>query len=248
MQHSVLWALQHPIGGHSPHLCHRALHLVYQGCWAILTTWQHDASSFVERHFDSSVWPLLGGNERAMLRSQGVPLSGLPFMALPVTPLSRFDSDLFRVLLLRRLRLPLPLSSRSCRCGRPLDCLGHHRAARVCREAGARVSTNVFLRDLDVMAVPALDARRIIEVIAEGIPTFHGAQLAIDTTLVSPLRADGEPHRRCSDVDGAASEATRRRQERTYPVLSGDQGRAKLTVLERQMADSPRRRRHSSVC
>ena len=29
--------------------------------------------------------------------------------------------DLFRVLLLRRKRLLLPLSSRSCRCGRPLD-------------------------------------------------------------------------------------------------------------------------------
>ena len=52
--------------------------------------WQHDASSFVERHFlDSSVWPLLGSSERPMLRSQGGPLSGLPFMALPVTPLSR---------------------------------------------------------------------------------------------------------------------------------------------------------------
>ena len=212
--------------------------------------WQHDASSILERHFlDSSVWPLLGGSERAMLRSQGGQLSGLPFMALQVTPLSRFDSDLFRVLLLRRLSLPLPLSSRSCRCGRPLDCLGHDRAscsragvlgrrgyalesaaAGVCREAGARVSTNVFLRDLDVMAVPALDARRI-EVIAEGLPAFHGAQLAIDTTLVSPLRADGEPHRRCSDVDGAASEAARRRKEGTYPELSGNQGRAKLIVL-----------------
>ena len=33
-----------------------------------------------------------------------------------------------------RLRLPLPLSLRSCRCGRPLDALGHHRAA--CENAG----------------------------------------------------------------------------------------------------------------
>ena len=71
--------------------------------------------------------------------------------------------------------VPGPLS-RICRCGRPLDCFGHFRAgcsragvlgrrgesavARVCREAGARVSTNV-LRDLDVMALFALDARRI---------------------------------------------------------------------------------------
>ena len=122
--------MQHPTGGHSPQLCHGDLQFVLQGCSD--EGWQHDASSIVERHFlDSSVWPLLG-SERAMLGSQGGPLSGLPFMALPVTPLSMFDSDLFRVLLLRRLRLRLPLSSR--RCGRPLDCLSHHRAS--CSRAG----------------------------------------------------------------------------------------------------------------
>ena len=40
----------------------------------------------------------------------------------------------FLVLLLRRLWLHLPLSSRFCRCGRLLDVLGHHRAG--CAEAG----------------------------------------------------------------------------------------------------------------
>ena len=44
--------------------------------------------------------------------------------------------------------------------------------ARVCREAGARVS--VFLRDLD-LTISAMDERRI-EVIAEGLPNFRGAQ------------------------------------------------------------------------
>ena len=63
------------------------------------------------------------------------------------------------MLLLRRLWQPLPLSSSICRCGRPLDSRGHHRAAcsvagvlgrrgfalesaaaRVCREAGGRVT------------------------------------------------------------------------------------------------------------
>ena len=39
------------------------------------------------------------------------------------------SSQSFRVLLLRRLHLPLPLSSLNCRCGRPLDCFGHHRSA-----------------------------------------------------------------------------------------------------------------------
>ena len=43
------------------------------------------------------------------------------------------------------------------------------------------------------MAAQVEDQQRI-EVIAEGLSVFHGAQLAVDTTLVSPLRADGEPH------------------------------------------------------
>ena len=68
-----------------------------------------------------------------------------------------------------RLRLPLPLSVRSCRCGRAIDIFGHHRAvcsragvlgrqgfalesavARICREAGGRVAVNTFMRDVDL--------------------------------------------------------------------------------------------------
>ena len=78
----------------------------------------------------------------------------------------RIDSQ--SVLFLRRLRLPMPLSSRFCSCGRPLDLLGHHRAAcgkvwvlsrrgyvvesvvaQICRAGGARVSTNLMVRNLD---------------------------------------------------------------------------------------------------
>ena len=102
--------------------------------------------------------------------------------------------------------------------------------ARICREAGARVSANVFLRDLD-LPIGAMDQRRI-EVIAEGLPVFHGAQLAINATLVSPLRADCEPqHRRCPEVDGAALTFARRRKEHTYPELVGGRGRARLVVV-----------------
>ena len=53
----------------------------------------------------------------------------------------------------------------------------------LCREAGARVSTNVYVRDLDLPAPNVHDARRL-EIIAEGLPIFGGAQFAIDTTLV----------------------------------------------------------------
>ena len=97
--------------------------------------WQHVASLVVEERFvNTVVVPHASPAHRAMLRSQSGPLSGLPFTTLPLLLLQRFDSHLFRVLLLRRLHLPLPLSSRACRCGRLLDCLGHHRAS--CLRAG----------------------------------------------------------------------------------------------------------------
>ena len=64
--------------------------------------------------------------EKALCRSQGVPLAGIPFLCFPTSRLSRMDSSLFHVLLLCRLWLPLPPSSRFCRCGRPLDPSGHH--------------------------------------------------------------------------------------------------------------------------
>ena len=75
-----------------------------------------------------------------------------------------------------------------------------------------------------------MDNRRL-EVVADGLPLFHGAQLALDTTLVSPVRADGGPGRQCATTDGAALEQTRRWKELRYPELTGEQGRARLVVL-----------------
>ena len=194
------------------------------------------------------MWPRLSTTEQALLRSQSGPMSGLPFSSVPSSPPTRFAPQLFRVLLLRRLWLAFPFSSRTCRCGRPLDVLGHHRAAcsragvlgsrgfslesaaaRVCREAGARVSTNLFVRDWD-LPIANHDARRL-EVVADGLPLFGGAQLAIDTTLVSSVQADGRPRPQCARVDEAALSEARRRKQRTYPELSGTQGRARLVVL-----------------
>ena len=100
------------------------------------------------------------------------------------------------------------MSARFCRCGRPLDVLGHHRAAcgtagglgrrgwvlenvevRVCREAGGRFRVNVFVRDMDLHDYNRLDRRRLEAV--DGLPLWNGAQLATDTTMVSPVRRDG---------------------------------------------------------
>ena len=98
---------------------------------------------------------------------------------LPVNFLTRIP-HLFRVVLLRRLRLPLPLSLHTCWCGRQIDKFGHHRAscaragvlgrrgfalesatARVCREAGGRVTTNIMVRDLDLAEPRAADGRKM---------------------------------------------------------------------------------------
>ena len=101
---------------------------------------------------------------------------------------------------------------------------------RCCREAGARVRTNTFVRDLDLAGVNVLDGRRL-EVVADGLTLRHGTQLAIDTTLVSPLHRDGTARRTAADRDGAAPLQARRTKETTYPELSGEGGRARLVVL-----------------
>ena len=131
-------------------------------------------------------------------------------------------------------QLPLSLTARNCRCGHHLDVFGHHQAAcararvlsrrgyalesvmaRVCREAGGRVTTNVAVRDLDLEIADRADARRV-----DGLPLFGGAQLAIDATIVSALRGDGSA--------GVALTAARRRKEHKYPELVGPRSRARL--------------------
>ena len=209
--------------------------------------WQHEASSRVEQWFrEVHVFPFLPESGRALVRSQSGTGSGVALSVSPSSIFTRIEPQLFRVLLLRRLRISLPFSRRYCRCGRSLDAFGHHRAAcsragvlgrrgfalesaaaRICREAGGRVTTNVFVRDLDVAVPNALDGRRL-EVVADGLPLFAGAQLAVDTTLVSPLHADGSPHPHAADSDGAVLAIARRRKERTYPRACGACGQGSV--------------------
>ena len=132
--------------------------------------WQRDATLKLEtKFFQEQFWPILSEPEQAQMRSQSGPVSFEPFTSFPTSREARFDSQPFRVLLLRRLRLHLPVNVRRCRCGRLLDPFGHHRsacatagvlgkrgfalefaAARMCREAGGKVMTNVLVRELDL--------------------------------------------------------------------------------------------------
>ena len=93
----------------------------------------------------------------------------MALMTCPTCRITTIPPQFFRVTLLRRLCLPLHLTVRSCQCGRSLDAFRHHHAAcaqvgvsgkrgwdlenvaaRICREAGGRVSTNISMRNLDL--------------------------------------------------------------------------------------------------
>ena len=210
--------------------------------------WQRVSAGTRTAHHREQLLSSFSRANQAMLRSQSGPNAGRVFFLLPTSPLTQFQPAHFRVLLLRRLRLSLPLTAHRCRCRRLLDPLGDHRAAcpqagvlgprsvpleraiaRVCREAGARVAENTLIRDLNLHGVHPADERRI-EVIANGLPLWNGAQLAIDATLVSPLGRNGDARPRAARHDGAALDSARRRKERTYPELQASR-RCRLVVL-----------------
>ena len=200
--------------------------------------WQHEAASRVDRHFREHVlFDRLPPRDRAQVRSQAGTGAGLALTALLTSyHTTKIPAHLFRVTLLRRLRLPLPLTLHMCRCCRPIDSFGHHRAscarsgvlgrgyalesaaARMCREAGGRVATNVLVRDMDLAAPDLTDSRRVV---VDGLHLFGGCQLAVDTTLVCALHCDGSPHGAAADADGVVLQSARRRKERTYPELVG---------------------------
>ena len=143
---------------------------------------------------------------QALVRSQAGAGAGAALTAAPTIRETTILPHLFRVILLRRLRQALSLSVRNCRCGRPLDFCGHHRAAcarvGVLGRCGGRVRTNMLVRDMD-LDVPIADARRL-EVVVDGLPLQERAQLAVDTTLVCALHADGRPRLGAAKHDGVA--------------------------------------------
>ena len=74
------------------------------------------------------------------------------------------------------------------------------------------------------------DGRRL-EVVADGLPLFGGAQLAVDTTIVSALRSDGTAIPQAAHTAGVALEAARRRKEGRCPELVGPRARSRLVVF-----------------
>ena len=101
---------------------------------------------------------------------------------------------------------------------------------RVCREAGGRLLSG-YLRDLSLGGVAPTDDRRL-ECVITGLSLHNGAQLAVDTTLVSPLKRNGDPRPRASWENGAALADARKRKEKRYPELRGTRCRLVVTAME----------------
>ena len=214
--------------------------------------WQYYAASRLETEFRAgAVLSSADYSSNALLRSQAGRASGAHLSALPVDAARTWQPAHLRLVLLRRLRLELPLDERRCKCGGVLDSRGDHRAAcptvgklaqrakpleqawaRVCREAGARVLENCLLRDLNLEGVAGTDGRRL-EVVANNLPLWNGAQLGVDCTLVSPLRRDGTAYPRAAATDGVRLEAARQRKENKYPeLLNSRRCKLVMTVME----------------
>ena len=87
-----------------------------------------------------------------------------------------------------------------------------------------------MVREMDLVPNDRVDNRRL-EVAPYGLPLFGGAQLAMNTTLVSALRRDGTSRPQADSIDGVALAAARRNKARTDPELSGGDGRARLVAL-----------------
>ena len=198
--------------------------------------WQRAASKAIDKRALEMLFNDIDPTSRALLLSQAGDAASCAFTALPTSADTRVPDSEYRVMLLRRLRLPLQLAPKRCPCGGRLDEYGDHRsacaqvgvlarragpleraAARICKEAGARVASHVALRDLN-LDVPAGDGRRI-EVVANGLPIWQGAQIAVDATIVSLVRRDGQPRPRADHQQGLALDQAVDRKHRAYPEL-----------------------------
>ena len=102
----------------------------------------------------------------------------------------------------------------------------------------ARVFRDAFLRDMNVGA-PATDTRRI-EVLAEDLPSFAGAQLAVDIALRCALTRNSEAQPQAENTDGAVLSEARRDPGAADPwwsvIETGGRWSDEATELMRQLA------------
>ena len=103
----------------------------------------------------------------------------------------------------------------------------------MCKEAGGQLQRTGFLRETNLANVFPTDDRRV-ECVVNGLPPL-GQQLAVDATLVSPLKGSGDPRPKAWHTNGAALADARKDKERRYPeLLRGS--RCRLVVVGMEVA------------
>ena len=142
------------------------------------------------------------GRFRALFRSQHGPLVSAPFTARPTSRARRMDAPTFPHPSVQKVAsspssdsayLPMWPPTRhvwpsSCSVrrggglGAPWVSSGGGRCSDLQGGWRSRVHKRLRERDLDLAAFNVLDGRRL-EVVADGLTLFRGAQLAIDTTM-----------------------------------------------------------------
>ena len=103
-----------------------------------LRGWQHRAALASDKRALDLHLSYIDAASRALLLSQAAPHVVRAFTVVPTSAELMVPSPLFRVLLLRHLRLPLPVAPRTCACRGRLDPLGDHTAA--CATSGVLAS------------------------------------------------------------------------------------------------------------
>ena len=176
---------------------------------------------------------------QAMMASQS---GSFASRVIPYGLNTAYPSHLFRLLRLRRLRLPLPLAERSFRCRRILDpswrprsgvprshgCALERAAAPICREAGTRVTTNTLVIEFTSQRQPRWQqVHRGHSQRPSNLP--RGPACYRHNTGV-PFTSDGAPGRRAGQYTGAALAQAQQTKERRFPELLHS-GRCRLVVL-----------------
>ena len=194
--------------------------------------WQQAATDPVQSHLvESQVRPRLGKTEQALLRSQGGPLSGVPFSCFP-TSVGTFRLCTVPGFLSLHLLATAGVAVSGTSLAKTvqfvlrLECwvVGVLRWSQPLPEFAGRQEPGWALIFWFVTWIWCF---RVVR----QSPTRGGCgrtaeQLVIDTTLVSPVGRDGLPRPCCAREDGAALTIARRRKERRvkFVVLACEVG------------------------
>ena len=91
----------------------------------IIDFFQSSLNNFTSVLNDSSSFSIFlqkcSQSSQVLVRSQGGPGADLALSTCPTSRVTRIAPQLFRVVLLHHLHLPLPLTARFCQCGFPVD-------------------------------------------------------------------------------------------------------------------------------